>query len=134
MEEWIGSNLPDKSITLPDLLEGFERHAASQVIEAFGETVAACAWSKNWKLRVAASGTIENNLSEIKTDVPLMFRAHCMLGERLFSDKNPSVVFKMITLSKKKGSYEGMEKKNYQHKNLTKKYNYKKERKINQYK
>ena len=80
---------------------GLKEHAASQVIEAFGETVAACAWSKNWKLRVAAAGTIENNLSEIKTDVPLMFRAHCMLGERLFSDKNPSVVFKMITLSKK---------------------------------
>ena len=110
MEEWIDSNLPDKSITLPDLLEGFERHAASQVIEAFGETVAACAWSKNWKLRVAAAGTIENNLSEIKTDVPLIFRAHCMLGERLFSDKNPSVVFKMITLSKKIVSHAAMEK------------------------
>ena len=113
LEAWIESELPDKNIELPDLLEGFERTSASQIIEAFGETIAACTWSKNWKLRVAAAGTVANHCDKLQVNKPLIFRAHCMLGERLFNDKNPSVVFRMLILSKKiltlcKGNDGGM--------------------------
>ena len=101
LEDWVSENLPDRNPIYPQLLEGFERHAADDIIKSFGETVAACAWSKNWKFRGAAAATVAGAVQELHGDISNRYIASCYLCQKLLTDTNPSVASRTILLLRK---------------------------------